>query len=61
MLFRSAFADAVESLLGDPQRCRAMGERGRAYVEGHVDREVVAGRFLELLRSEAAVAHPATD
>lgn len=56
-----AFADAVESLLGDPQRCRAMGERGRAYVEGHVDREVVAGRFLELLRSEAAVAHPATD
>lgn len=31
----AALASAVESLLADPDRCRAMGQRGRAKVEAH--------------------------
>lgn len=36
-----AFADAVESLLDDPQERHAMGQRGRAYAETHASAEIV--------------------
>jgi glycosyltransferase involved in cell wall biosynthesis len=31
----TGLAMAIEGLLADPQRCRAMGQRGRAKVEAH--------------------------
>jgi colanic acid biosynthesis glycosyl transferase WcaI len=49
----AAFADAIEALIADPERGRQMGERGRAYVARHVDRQVVCAGMLELLRAPA--------
>jgi glycosyltransferase involved in cell wall biosynthesis len=43
-------AEAVEQLSAVPARQRrAMGERGRAFVEAHKSRTAMAGRLRELL------------
>jgi glycosyltransferase involved in cell wall biosynthesis len=44
-------AQAVEQLRADPVLRAALGQRGRAFVEQHYDREVLAARYLELLRT----------
>jgi colanic acid biosynthesis glycosyl transferase WcaI len=43
------FADAVIRLVSDPQLCERMGERARAYVAATASRDVVLGRYLDLL------------
>lgn len=48
-----AFADAVESLLADPERCRRMGEAGRAHAAEYVDREVICAKMRTLLTGKA--------
>ncbi len=44
-----AFADAVIALIDDPQARADMGDRGRAYVEGTVARDVVLARCAALV------------
>jgi Glycosyltransferase len=44
-----AFADAVIRLASDPDARTKMGERARAYVAATASRDVVLGRYLELL------------
>jgi colanic acid biosynthesis glycosyl transferase WcaI len=44
-----ALADAVTGLLADPARRAAMAKSGRAYVEQHIDREVVCRAMWEAL------------
>lgn len=50
----AAFGDAIVTLLRDPDRRRAMGRRGRRYVERHRDYPVIAdfveGRLREVLK-----------
>lgn len=46
----AALAAAVRALAADPQRRRAMGERGRAYAAQHCDRAVLARKYREILR-----------
>ena len=36
-----ALAKGLEEILGDPERARSMGVRGRAYVEAHLSREAM--------------------
>ena len=48
----SAFADAIASILADPQKQQAMGERGRAWVLEHLDPDSIAQRF-EVMYAEA--------
>ena len=43
-----AFTAALRSMLADPEGCRAMGERGRAYVERWLSPDAVAARYEEL-------------
>jgi phosphatidylinositol alpha-1,6-mannosyltransferase len=45
----AAVADAVTGLLADPERARAMGAAGRAWVEKEWRWDVLAGRLRELL------------
>ncbi|HWN54063.1 MAG TPA: glycosyltransferase, partial [Methylomirabilota bacterium] len=45
----AALADALEALLGDPARARAMGAAGRRAVAAY-GIERVAGRFLDAVR-----------
>lgn len=52
-----AFADAIESLLDDPERAHAMGRTGHAWVHRDLSREVLSDRFLELYR-EAVTKSP---
>jgi glycosyltransferase involved in cell wall biosynthesis len=49
---------AVESLAGDPDTARALGENGRRYATEHYDRNVIASRFMELLSMVAALPSP---
>ncbi|RJL31413.1 glycosyltransferase family 4 protein [Bailinhaonella thermotolerans] len=51
-----AVARALTGLLGDPGRARAMGARGRAWIEAEWDWDLVAARFAGLL-----TAHPTGD
>ncbi len=44
-----ALVGALRQLAADPEQARAMGRRGRAYVEQHFSRPVLARRYLELL------------
>ncbi|CAI7976894.1 colanic acid biosynthesis glycosyl transferase WcaI [Frankia sp. Hr75.2] len=46
-----ALADAVIEMAGDPDRRAAMGRAGRAHVEAHFDREVLARRYRDLILS----------
>lgn len=45
-----ALAEAIQGLEHDPQECRAMGIRGRSYVESNFNREDLAMQLLELCR-----------
>jgi colanic acid biosynthesis glycosyl transferase WcaI len=45
--------DAVERLASDPALAHELGEKGRQYVREHFDRELIAARFVELLRDTA--------
>jgi len=42
-------AEAVVRLADDPALCRRLGESGRAFVEQHFDRRVLAGRYAAVL------------
>jgi glycosyltransferase involved in cell wall biosynthesis len=42
---------ALERLLGDPAMAAEMGQRGRAYVEGHATWDIVARRTIDFVRS----------
>ncbi len=52
--FEHAFADAVNDLVADPQRARAMGARGRARAVADFGWDVVADRTLEVYRAAGA-------
>lgn len=43
-------AEAVSALASDPDGCRRMGEAGREFVRQNFDRDLLAGRFEELMR-----------
>ncbi len=45
----SALADAIRNLAEDRERGRAMGERGRCYVEEHFDRAALAGKLSSIM------------
>jgi len=45
----SALAEAIRSLAEDRERGKAMGERGRRYVEQHFDRVEQAGRLSSIM------------
>jgi starch synthase len=49
--FEAGLADAVNTLVRDPQRARHMGRAGRARAEDHFSWSTVAARTLELYRS----------
>jgi glycosyltransferase involved in cell wall biosynthesis len=46
-----ALAEAVRTLQANPEAARAMGCRGRAYIEQHFDRSVLAGKLSEVFTS----------
>lgn len=56
----NAVADAVVSLLRDPGRARAMGRRGRAFVEEHHDWDRIVADLHEELGRLAAGRTPAS-
>jgi glycosyltransferase involved in cell wall biosynthesis len=45
-----ALAEAIRRLAADPDGCRAMGRSGRAYIETHFDRAVLADQLETLFR-----------
>jgi len=45
-----AIAAAIRALAADPGGCRAMGERGRAWVLANATRESLAARYLEVMQ-----------
>jgi glycosyltransferase involved in cell wall biosynthesis len=45
----SALAEAIRNLAEDRERGRAMGERGRRYVEQHFDRAALAGKLSSIM------------
>ena len=47
----AALQEAVEKLATDPALARDLGEKGRAYVQEHFDRDRIASRFIDLLKS----------
>ena len=54
-----ALRDAVLELARDPQRARAMGMRGREYVDAHFNRDRIAARLRQVLLEIAPPARPA--
>ena len=54
----SAMAEAILRLAQDPAACRAMGDRGRAYVTEHFDRKRLAARYLGILQAVATKERP---
>ena len=42
------FAEAVQQLVADPERARAMGRRAAASVVGRFDRETIGGQLADL-------------
>jgi colanic acid biosynthesis glycosyl transferase WcaI len=52
-------AAAVRMLVADPAAARAMGEKGRAFVEAHYDRRKLADEYLEILERTIASAREA--
>jgi glycosyltransferase involved in cell wall biosynthesis len=50
-------ADAVRTLLDDPDRRRAMGERGRAWILEFLDKQRITGEYERMYRD--AAGHPA--
>jgi glycosyltransferase involved in cell wall biosynthesis len=51
----AGIAAAVQMLRADPEVRAELGRRGRAFAEQHYDRDVLAARYLDVLRS---VVHP---
>jgi glycosyltransferase involved in cell wall biosynthesis len=49
-----ALADAIRELANDPDRCREMGHRGRAYVQRHFNRRDHGDLFTAVLRRAAS-------
>lgn len=49
-------ADRVAELLSDPVKAKAMGERGRAWVEDQWQWDTIAGRLRMLLDPEVAIS-----
>ena len=43
-----AFADAIAELVGDQERCRSMGEAGRAWILANLDPAAVADRYEQM-------------
>ena len=56
----AAVADAMVELLLDPQRARAMGQAGRAFVEAHHDWDAIVADLHDDLAALAAGHVPAT-
>jgi glycosyltransferase involved in cell wall biosynthesis len=50
----SALAEVIRQLASDRKKSRAMGLRGRAYLEEHFSRETMAGNLLKVLEALAA-------
>ena len=50
----SALAEVIRQLARDRQRSRAMGLRGRAYLETHFNRETMAENLLKMLEAMTA-------
>jgi len=48
-----ALADAIRYLAADPARARAMGNKGKAYLDMNFDREQIAERLLTVIKSMA--------
>lgn len=48
-----ALREAVKKLAADPELARELGEKGRVYVKANFDREVIARRFVTLLKETA--------
>ena len=46
----AALAEEIALLASDPARCASMGRSGRAYVEAHFDRRVLANQYLQVLQ-----------
>lgn len=44
---------AIKVLKTDPEKCRRMGQNGRAFVEKNYDRKILARKYLNLLESIA--------
>ena len=57
----AAFTAAVEMLLDDPDRARAMGLAGRARVEGHFNHRIVARTYVEFLSELLATSGQSAD
>jgi colanic acid biosynthesis glycosyl transferase WcaI len=47
----AGIAAAVERLRADPALCLQLGQHGQAFVRANYDRDMLAGRYLDLLRS----------
>jgi glycosyltransferase involved in cell wall biosynthesis len=45
---------AIDRLRGDPRLCRDLGRSGRTFAEQEYDRDVLAGRYLDLLHEVTA-------
>ncbi|GAA0358414.1 glycosyltransferase family 4 protein [Microbispora corallina] len=58
---RDDVAAALAGLLADPARARAMGERGRAWIEEEWRWDLVSARFAGLLSSPARGTGPAAE
>ena len=50
----AAMAEAIRGLAANPARAQEMGLRGQRYVKLHFNREKIAERLLEILRSTAS-------
>jgi glycosyltransferase involved in cell wall biosynthesis len=55
-----AFADALGSLVSNPERCRRYGANGRRRVEAEFTLEAQADSYLELLEQHRRVTNPVT-
>jgi glycosyltransferase involved in cell wall biosynthesis len=56
----TSLAAAIEAILGDPDRCHAMGEQGRAKVKAHYTWDRVYRKLLAAYEELVASSHPAT-
>jgi colanic acid biosynthesis glycosyl transferase WcaI len=56
-----AVAAAIRELLADPGRARAMGERGRAYIERHLTWTAIVGAFQDKVVHQLALRDTARD
>lgn len=50
------FVEAIEGLASEPQKCAAMGARGRQFVMGNLTREVGTQKYVDVIKSVVAEA-----